>query len=540
MAPPPSQTDPPKAQLPSIIPSGAKLEEEIEKYIDLPEYKTLAELTDPEKIQEYIKENTEKLLEFGKKIAGWWGTQPQEKNNIGDYAAIAKGIRGIFGLPYQFSEIVDPIIGEKSSTQIGMKYWEKILSLAPVLFLSPGRPVFMKGYSKKAKRFIANTFLNNSGGEDSKVGFDDGQYYSFEFDNTEYTQYVDTALRGLAMYMGIEDFEIPIPDDNGTETSMVRLGDIKISEFQKNKFTTLFGGSQPTIPFFLDSSDSISESFSNSTTESALAGMANGYSSEVNEINFLTGTDGSGMLAEIKAALESSTENVTKALSNVDKAIAGDSILGRLAESLLPIVTGGKLVFPSLWADSSYSKSYSINLKLRSPDPDPVSIFLNIYMPLILLISMAAPRQTGNSANSYKAPFLVRAVYRSVFNCNLGIISSISIDKGGDHKWNILGHPTSADVSIQIDDLYSTMFISKNVGIINNTVQLDYLANMAGLNMIEPDVTKQSSYVRKVIFKNPINLLGYTWYGGVENVSNKINNFIREWWKSSGKLNILG
>jgi hypothetical protein len=70
----------------------------------------------------------------------------------------------------------------------------------------------------------------------------------------------------------------------------------------------------------------------------------------------------------------------------------------------------------------------------------------------------------------------------------MAIIESISITRGGEDKWNIMGMPTSADVSVTFKDLYGSMFISKGFGMINNTIQMDYLAAMAGidLNVYEP------------------------------------------------------
>ena len=53
-----------------------------------------------------------------------------------------------------------------------------------------------------------------------------------------------------------------------------------------------------------------------------------------------------------------------------------------------------------------------------------------------------------------------------------------------------MGMPVQADVNITIKDLYSTMFISKSQGLLNNTAMMDYLALMAGIDMNEIDVLR--------------------------------------------------
>ena len=284
----------------------------------------------------------------------------------------------------------------------------------------------------------------------------DIKIYSFTSNFPLYKQYANVALRALAMYMGIGDMEIPVPGKSG---GTVVLKNIDVEGFMNTAFTKLFG-SQATVPFFLDAETSISESFSNSTTESIVAQTVNGYSQAAREIQFIMGSkDSNGVLTSIGNAVTDVASNLASAVGDLGEVVAGKNILSRVANELTTIVTGGKIIFPEIWSDSEYDRSYDITIKLRSPDPDPVSVFLNIYMPIILLVSMAAPHQVGNSSNSYESPFLVRATYKSIFSCDLGIISSLSISKGGPGNWNVFGQPTYADVSLSIKDLYSSMFI---------------------------------------------------------------------------------
>lgn len=448
-----------------------------------------------------------------------YGVNGSSSVNRNDFNKIAQELTGIFGMPYQFSEIVDPVIetvsgSTKSSSNIGRKFNEKIFSVMPVLFLTPGEPKFMSGYGKKAKSLMAGRLIGSQilGGDNDNEGaeFDDGRYYSFTSNFVEYKKYANVALRALALYMGIEDVSVPVP---GT-SKMIKLGNIDVENFMNNEFTKLFG-SQCVVPFFVDANTSSNESFSNSTTESVVGQTVNGFSSTAREIKFMMGAGGNGIIKSIGSAVTDVSGNILSSLGDLSDVVAGDTMISRITNELTTIVTGGKIVFPEIWSDSSYSKSYDVSLRLRSPDPDPVSIFLNIYLPIILLISMTAPRQIGNSSNSFEAPFLVRATYKSIFSCDLGIIESLSIDKGGQSNWNVMGHPITADVSVSIKDLYESMFISKRMGLLTNTAQMDYLATLAGTDLNEYEPLRMIKLWAQILGDTPRDWASDLW-GGVK------------------------
>ena len=443
------------------------------------------------------------------------------------YRYVAQSLTGIFGMPYQFSEAVDPPV-DGDSYNIGRKYNEKILSIAPVLFLTPGEPVFMAGYKKDAKQAMATKIFEALADDDSKGGgesdekLDEGKYYSFASNFPEYKKYANTALRALAYYMGIQDCEVPIPGKDGTE----KLRNIDIEHWMDNKFTRLFG-TQTTLPFFLDAETSISEDFSNDTTESMVSQTANGFSSTARELQFIMGSkDSGGLLKSLGKATTEAGANLASAFGDLGEAMLGKNLLSRVTSELTTIVSGGKIVFPEIWGGSSYNKSYNISFKFRSPDPDPVSIFLNIYMPIVLLVSMTAPRQINASSNAYESPFLVRATYKSIFSCDLGIIQSLSIQKGGQDQWNTMGQPITADVNLTIKDLYSDMFISKQMGLIANTAQMDYLATMAGtdLNIFEP--LRMLNLAGMIISNIPGDFASNLWGGFKRTLNQKVASML--------------
>lgn len=442
------------------------------------------------------------------------------------YGAVSDNLSGIFGMPYQFSKIVDPPIEGNETTvsqgsvhdtggTIGRKFAQKIFSVAPVLFLTPGEPKFMAGYGRDAKAQMAGRLIN-LGEEEGDFNYDDGRYYSFESNFTEYKKYANTALRALALYMGIGDVEVVPP---GTNKSPKKLKNIDVENYMNNSFTKMFG-SQCVVPFYLDAETAINESFVNSTTESMLSQTVNGFSQTAKEIQFIMGSgNANNVLGAIGSAVTDVATNAASAFGDLAEVLSGKNLITRVSNELTTIVSGGKIIFPEIWSDSEYDKSFDISIKLRSPDPDPVSIFLNIYMPIILLVSMTAPRQIGNSSNSYESPFLVRATYKSIFNCDLGMITSLSISKGGQGNWNTLGQPVSADVTLSIRDLYGSMFVSKRMGIISNTAQMDYLATMAGVDLNEYEPMRMAKLCVNIYSNTPRDWANDMW-GGVKRTLN--------------------
>lgn len=439
--------------------------------------------------------------------------------NVRSFNKIADTLSGIFGMPYQFHPNVDPVVS--GGGNIGRKYDEKIFSLMPVLFLSPGEPKFMAGYGQKAKssilsRLAGRTDFDGDSDNNDKVA-DEGRYYSFQSNFKEYKKYANVALRALALFMGIQNVTIPVPGDSGRR---VKLGNIDIEGFMNSEFTRLFG-TQQVVPFFLDAETSISESFSNSTTESMIAQSVNGFSQTAREVQFLMGSgETNSILGNLKGAVTDATTNIIGGIGELGELVAGKNMISRIANELTTVVTGGKIVFPEIWSESSYDKSYSVNLKLRSPDPDPVSIFLNIYMPIILLVCMAAPRQVGNSSNSYEAPFLVRATYKSFFSIDLGIISALNINYGGQAQFNVMGQPITADVQIDLRDMYHTMMVSKRMGLVTNTAQLDYLCTLAGIDMNDYEPLRVVKLWAQILGDTPRDWANDMW-GGVKRILNR-------------------
>jgi hypothetical protein len=303
-------------------------------------------------------------------------------------------------------------------------------------------------------------------------------------------------LSCVAAYMKIFNVPVSIAGQDAKN-----LGTIQWQNELNSNFKTYWSCGENLI-FYLDSFDSVSESFSNDTTESSLASQVNQFSDQINEIRFLFGSDGG--VSSVMEGLGTSTESITGAITQgLGKMGIGSGTVGSLGSKGVSTITqGGKIIFPEIWANSDYSKSFNLEIKLRSPDNDPLSIFLNIIKPYCKLLALTIPRPVStNDLNSYSAPFLVRAYSKGKFNIDMGIITGLNINKGGTGQWNDDGLPTQIDISVEIKDLYSKFAMTKvdnfsnwnNVkNVVNNTAYMDFLANMSGLNVGQMEMGRRT------------------------------------------------
>ena len=390
---------------------------------------------------------------------------------------------GIFALPYQFMKTTDRRLKESSDNGvgegIGRKYAEKILSRGNLLYLTPGRQEFMAGASSQDRSNMLSSLANMAAGfnvdlDPRSIVTTNARYYSLAFDYDNYFRYVDTACSATAVLMGIGSERVII----GGKSTLLKDVHWQDALSTNSQFTEMLGAHQNII-FYVDGLNSISESFGNSTRESSLVSQINGYSDTVKEINYIMNF---GNNASALDAL--SDENYASTMSEIQNTVnsfaSGTGVLQAILGNSTTVLSGGKLVFPELWSDSDYDRSYSVDIKLRSPEADDLSIFLNIIVPYIHLMALTAPRDFDGKANSngYVAPFLVRAFFRSLFNIDMGIITDLSVNKGGEGNWAATSNlPTSIDVSITIKDLYKSMYMSSSSGLSDSLNMAKFVAN---------------------------------------------------------------
>lgn len=437
-------------------------------------------------------------------------------------------LKQIFAMPYQYLPIADmrtsPIVeGDTNVTYnvddihlIGLKYREKILTRMPMLILMPGVVNFMPNYSSEDKNEMLKALFDEE--RDDFGGLDKfskeinksktrSSYYTFYPAWAQYFKYINTMCRAAAVFMDVGDVTIEGGGKYDSDQTVTALQDYNW-QYAGNKAlqSSAQGFYKGAVSFYINTENQISENFSNSTTQSQMAGKVNGYSDLARELTFIAGS--SSMAQDVSGQVTSAVNEVANKLgaksaarklgaatmSSMTDAWKTKGFMEAVTDGIKNTLQGAKMIFPELWADSSFSKDYSVEIKLISPDSDPLSVYLNIIVPLLHLIGLAAPRATGPT--TYASPFLVRAYYQGFFNVNMGIISSLDITKGDEAQWTYDNVPTEVSVRVGIHDLFATQYISINdeasnglfdISILNNGPLMEYLANMCGLNYNEPE-----------------------------------------------------
>ena len=464
----------------------------------------------------------------------------------------AKPILGIFGIPYQFMPHVDPRIdyskaGSGSYLTLygspGREYSHHIIGDMPIFFISPGYPNFLRGVSGEDKQPVIDYFadaITGSASTDSLLETT-GRYYTFEYAVDDYYNYVNPACRIAAIYMGVNDRSI-----NGS-----RLDNMNWMTYTTNTLSSLFPNLKDvatymSIPFYIESETQISESFSNDITDSALASTIDSVSDLGREIMFVLGYGNSALGANLTALNNmADVEQVRSSIRDIFGTYAeGNGFIANVINHLTSVATGGKLIFPKIWSDSSFSRSYDVTIKLRSPDMDPLSIYCNIIAPYLHLLCLALPRQINENPNGFYSPFIVRALYKGFFNIDMGIISSMSVTRGDTGMWTPDGIPCSIDVNLTIADLYenismtptgwnedNSLIQSLKYDTLDNTCFMDYIANLCGINMYVPELKRTfnmwvvNNFTNRITDTINIGLWG--------NIQNSIANAITNVWRRS-------
>lgn len=238
------------------------------------------------------------------------------------------------------------------------------------------------------------------------------------------------------------------------------------------------------VTFEVDYNGSIGESFSNSTKESGLAEQINSAASSMRDtfVNFAGGNVGDGLIG---GAAEAAIGAVKGLLAGVAEKIG----FGGLAS----LGGAGFVDIPEVWDNATAdlpSESYTI--RLSTPYGNKMSIFTKIIIPMMCLLAGALPRSTGKS--SYGAPFLCSLHSQGRNDIKLGIIDTISIERGTSNiGFNVDGLPTAVDITFTVKNLNSIMHVPISDSLLDtvtsfsffdeDTALSDYLSTISGLDL---------------------------------------------------------
>ena len=465
-------------------------EKEVDKVTSEEQQKAKDEYVNSQTGQTYTEEQAERMYEE------YINSEYKDISTNSQDRLLINNLNGVYGIPYQFPESVDP---KPDGSVFGTIYTERILERMSLLIMSPGKVDYMTNYDGE-KRSVLDALVATDSGDSTDINrfiSKPGKYYTFAYANNDYWAYVNSMNSACAAYLGIEDIEVNI---NGTTGA---LASFKWENACNSKFDTFLLSSESYVAFYVDAETSEDESFSNDTTQSNLASTVNEFSDIAKEIQFILGSQTG---ASLKWLDSENIDAVNKAIEGIAQGyLGGSKLFTDIAKEFATVASGGKLIFPEIWQDSSFSKSLTAKMKFRCPCPNKLNWFLDICVPINHLIAFTLPRTPrgknilGNSydeyptANGYVTPFLVRAFYKGLFNCDMGIITDLSLSKGKEGSWTVDGLPTEVDVDLTIKDLYNVMAMTpqdQSYEFMANTTFLNYMANSCGISINKPDMDR--------------------------------------------------
>lgn len=198
--------------------------------------------------------------------------------------------------------------------------------------------------------------------------------------------------------------------------------------------------------FNVDYQGSQSESVSNSVSDIETGGLINSVSQASRNMKFnlsggnLLGDVQKEIVTQVASFAQGAVESMSYGFSNVVRTLMG----------------GAMVDIPKKWDDSDISlPSITYNITLACPYGNVFSQIQNIYLPLSMLIAGAFPLATGKA--SYTSPFLCSVFNKGVQDIPLGMITSLSINRGtGNMGFSRYKKALQYEVSFQVTD-FSTL-----------------------------------------------------------------------------------
>jgi hypothetical protein len=189
----------------------------------------------------------------------------------------------------------------------------------------------------------------------------------------------------------------------------------------------------------------VSESFSNSTTDSAMVNTLNAKANRFKSINFSTMGFG-----------------ISRAVQEAGSAFASfaDGLLDSVQLGGLSFLWGSAFIdAPKHWEDSTANLPRAeYTIPLYSPYGNKLSRFINMYIPIAMILAGGLPLSTGRS--SYGSPFLCQIMHQGRVLCQLGMIDSITITRGsGNVGWNAENEMLGAEISFSVIDLSNVLHV---------------------------------------------------------------------------------
>ena len=241
------------------------------------------------------------------------------------------------------------------------------------------------------------------------------------------------------------------------------------------------------------------ETITNTIEPSMIESMLDSLNQGVGqELAFITNSNVDfGTIDGLTDFLGNTISSVAESVSGIVEKVSG-GFLSNLLHGAVRSIKGQKMIYPDIYKSSNTEMNYNYTVNLVSPYGDDYNYFMNIIVPLIHLICLAAPRAV--SANAISSPYLVQTWIPGICTCQLGMISEMHIVKNPNLRHvSVHGFPLEVKVTFTVRELYNALSISPAndpASFLFNETLNDYMANLGGLSPSSDTYNKQ----RKVSF----------------------------------------
>ena len=342
----------------------------------------------------------------------------------------------------------------------GTFYGEQILRKGAFVSLVPGRPSLAKISDDKKM-----ALLDASGGTNAELG--DGsagstdqkestvagalsdvaatlqsfELLEFKYDPTTFWRQVAVAMEMAAGFLGIYDIvqnQILGIKELGPKTEWDKLYNSKDIAWANQVGSGSNDSWMRYVNFYHDGPIESNSDFNNSVGDTFLSGLVNNSLNEA----------GKDMLFLDSASFHQSVSQNNKDSTLVDKIVS----------------TANKLAFnmkmPQAWKDFNYTNNMTFKYRLTTPYGNALSFYLHIYYHIIKMVVLATTieKKIKDITIGSTPPFAVRAFSRGAMACNIGMITSLTIDKNVESYAEGM-FPTDVVITMTVTDLYPMMHL---------------------------------------------------------------------------------
>lgn len=254
-----------------------------------------------------------------------------------------------------------------------------------------------------------------------------------------------------------------------------RFGDTNKASFVKDLYNygfTLPEGAKSLKFAIQGNSFPVMESFSNEVGESIFQNVTNTFSAVARDFTFMTGVETAGEAVdklgsvvdkmfgeEIGKGAASGLKGFTEGAADwiEDKTGISQDTQKQVGSVLAQTLAGRAIDFPQVWRSSSWTPSYTANIRLYNPFPgDEESTKKFVIGPLAALLMFVVPR-TNNGYN-FAWPYLCKYRVPGLYNIQSGFIKDVTVIRGGDdNHFGLNSIPGIVDLRISLGTLYSNM-----------------------------------------------------------------------------------